>query len=92
MTFAYISGVHSDQKMLSVLLILNQRILKMLVKLLHVANFIQFMIISLSIGKFNPKFDFCFSTSKGMTRLCDMRKSGICDTSGIVFSESLDSS
>lgn len=38
------------------------------------------------------EFIIYFSTSKGVTKLCDMRRTGICDTSGIIFTESIDSS
>ena len=61
----------------------------------------------ITCSKFHPTFDNQFiyrfiiffiiytellSTSKGVTKLCDMRKSGICDTTGLLFSESLDTS
>lgn len=43
--------------------------------------------VVITCSKFHPTQDnqFLYSTSNGITKICDMRKTGICDTTGIVL-------
>jgi len=46
----------------------------------------------ITCSKYHPTLDnqFLYSTSKGTTKICDLRRSGICDTGGITLIETQD--
>ena len=54
----------------------------------------KFLIKVITSCKFHPKQDnlFIYSTSKGVIKLCDLRKNGICSNSAQTYCESVDES